>query len=108
MVALVGPSGAGKTTLATWCRASTTSTGGAVRIDGRDVRDLQLASLRDKIGIVAQDTFLFNDTVADQHRLRPARTRPANRSSRPRATRWPRNSSAACRRATTPSSASAA
>jgi subfamily B ATP-binding cassette protein MsbA len=39
-------------------------TGGAVRIDGRDLRDLQLESLRAKIGIVAQDTFLFNDTVA--------------------------------------------
>ena len=37
---------------------------GAVRIDGHDVRDLTLASLREKIGLVAQDTFLFNDTVA--------------------------------------------
>ena len=35
-----------------------------MRIDGRDIRDLRLASLRDKISIVAQDTFLFNDTVA--------------------------------------------
>ncbi len=38
---------------------------GAIRIDGRDVRELRLASLRDKISIVAQDTFLFNDTVAN-------------------------------------------
>ena len=38
---------------------------GAVRIDGRDVRDLRLKPLRDKISIVAQDTFLFNDTVAN-------------------------------------------
>ena len=38
---------------------------GAVRIDGRDVRDLKLASLREKISLVAQDTFLFNDTVAN-------------------------------------------
>src|SRR5262249_12164803 len=37
---------------------------GAVTIDGRDVRDLRLASLRDNIGMVAQDTFLFNDTIA--------------------------------------------
>jgi ATP-binding cassette, subfamily B, bacterial MsbA len=39
-------------------------TDGAIRIDGRDIRDLRLASLRDKISIVAQDTFLFNDTAA--------------------------------------------
>ena len=38
---------------------------GAVRIDGHDVRDLTLASLREKIGLVAQDTFLFNDTAAN-------------------------------------------
>ena len=39
-------------------------TGGAVKIDGHDIRDLNLASLRAAIGMVAQDTFLFNDTVA--------------------------------------------
>ena len=39
-------------------------TSGAVQIDGVDVRELALASLRDKISVVAQDTFLFNDTVA--------------------------------------------
>src|SRR5947199_5286941 len=38
---------------------------GAVRIDSRDIRDLRLQSLRSKISIVAQDTFLFNDTVAN-------------------------------------------
>ena len=59
---------------------------GAVRIDGRDVRDLRLASLRDKIGIVAQDTFLFNDTVANNIGYglagRHARTDPGSRSQR--------------------------
>jgi ATP-binding cassette, subfamily B, bacterial MsbA len=64
VVALVGSSGAGKTTLANLVPRFYDVTGGAVRIDGRDVRDLRLASLRDKISIVAQDTFLFNDTVA--------------------------------------------
>ena len=65
IVALVGPSGAGKTTLANLVPRFYDVAGGAVRIDGRDVRDLRLAALREKIGIVAQDTFLFNDTVAN-------------------------------------------
>jgi len=64
VVALVGSSGAGKTTLANLVPRFYDVTDGAVLIDGRDIRDLRLASLRDKISIVAQDTFLFNDTVA--------------------------------------------
>ena len=65
VVAVVGPSGAGKTTLANLVPRFYDVTSGAVRIDGRDVRDYDLASLRRMIGIVAQDTFLFNDTVAN-------------------------------------------
>jgi subfamily B ATP-binding cassette protein MsbA len=65
VVALVGPSGAGKTTLANLVPRFYDPTSGAVRIDGRDVRELRLDSLRSKIGMVAQDTFLFNDTVAN-------------------------------------------
>jgi ATP-binding cassette, subfamily B, bacterial MsbA len=64
VVALVGPSGGGKTTLANLVPRFYDVMGGAVRIDGRDVRDVQLQSLRLQIGLVAQDTFLFNDTVA--------------------------------------------
>src|SRR5262249_40360882 len=62
IVALVGPSGAGKTTLANLVPRFYDVDSGAVLIDGRDVRDLRLGSLREKIGMVAQDTFLFNDT----------------------------------------------
>jgi subfamily B ATP-binding cassette protein MsbA len=64
VVALVGPSGGGKTTLANLAPRFYDVQSGAVKVDGTDVRDLNLASLRSLIGIVAQDTFLFNDTVA--------------------------------------------
>jgi subfamily B ATP-binding cassette protein MsbA len=63
-VALVGPSGGGKTTVANLVSRFYDVTAGAVKIDGHDVRDVNLASLRRQIGIVAQDTFLFNDTAA--------------------------------------------
>ena len=63
IVALVGPSGAGKTTLANLVPRFYDVTGGTLRIDGKDLREVKLSSLRDKISIVAQDTFLFNDTV---------------------------------------------
>ena len=68
IVALVGASGAGKTTLANLVPRFYDVTTGAIRFDGKDVRDVQLASLRAKIGIVAQDTFLFDDTVANNIR----------------------------------------
>jgi subfamily B ATP-binding cassette protein MsbA len=65
VVALVGPSGAGKTTLATLVPRFRDVVSGAVRIDGIDIREIGLASLRDKISLVAQETFLFNDTVSN-------------------------------------------
>jgi subfamily B ATP-binding cassette protein MsbA len=63
-VALVGGSGAGKTTLLSLLPRFYDPVGGAVRINGRDLRAFTLASLRRQIGLVTQDTVLFNDTVA--------------------------------------------
>ena len=65
IAALVGPSGSGKTTLANLVPRFYDVRSGAIKVDGKDIRDLRLDSLRDKISIVAQDTFLFNDTVAN-------------------------------------------
>jgi subfamily B ATP-binding cassette protein MsbA len=64
VVAFVGPSGAGKTTVANLLTRFYDATEGAVRIDGHDVREVRLESLRRQIAVVSQDTFLFNDTVA--------------------------------------------
>ncbi|HXZ11205.1 MAG TPA: ABC transporter ATP-binding protein [Candidatus Sulfotelmatobacter sp.] len=63
VVAIVGSSGAGKTTLVNLLPRFHSTTSGAVRVDGRDVRDLTLRSLREQMAIVTQETILFNDTV---------------------------------------------
>ena len=63
-VALVGSSGSGKTTVANLIPRFYDITRGEVRIDGHDLRDLDLISLRKMIAIVTQDTILFNDTIA--------------------------------------------
>ena len=62
-VAIVGPSGAGKSTISRLLFRFYDVTGGAIFIDGNDIRDLDQSSLREAIGIVPQDTVLFNDTV---------------------------------------------
>ncbi len=63
MFALVGPSGAGKTTLSYLVPRLYDATQGAVRIDGHDVRDLTLASLADSVGMVTQDAHMFHETI---------------------------------------------
>ncbi|MEZ5321297.1 MAG: ABC transporter ATP-binding protein [Microthrixaceae bacterium] len=68
MVALVGPSGAGKSTLTNLVTRLYDVTEGSVLVDGVDVRDVELRSLRHNIGIVAQDPHMFHTTVAENLR----------------------------------------
>jgi ABC-type transport system involved in Fe-S cluster assembly fused permease/ATPase subunit len=62
-VALVGPSGSGKSTIGRLLFRFYDVTGGAIRIDGQDLRDVAQTSLHARIGVVPQDTVLFNDTI---------------------------------------------
>ena len=67
-IALVGPTGAGKTTIVSLLSRFYDPTEGAIYVDGHDVRTIQQASLREQLGIVLQDTFLFSGTVMDNIR----------------------------------------
>ncbi|MFN8465283.1 MAG: ABC transporter ATP-binding protein [Caldilineaceae bacterium] len=67
-VALVGPSGAGKTTLCSLIPRFYEVSAGKILVDGKDVRNICLRSLRQNIGVVQQDVYLFNGTVADNIR----------------------------------------
>lgn len=67
-IALVGPSGVGKTTLCSLIPRFYEATEGAVYVDGTDVRDIRLESLRNHVGIVQQDVYLFAGTVMDNIR----------------------------------------
>src|SRR5213079_3089809 len=62
-IAIVGPSGAGKSTISRLLFRFYDVTGGSIRIDGQDIRDVTQQSLRSAIGMVPQDTVLFNDTI---------------------------------------------
>lgn len=66
--ALVGPSGAGKTTISALLPRLYDVTGGSIEIDGHDIRDLTLESLRNSIGVVMQDAHLFHESIAENLR----------------------------------------
>ncbi len=75
VVALAGPSGAGKSTIASLVLRFYDPSAGRITLDGKDYREFDLASLRRQIAIVAQDTFLFDDTIANNIRYgRPEAT----------------------------------
>ena len=69
MIALVGPSGCGKTTVANLIARFYDPTGGSIFIDGYDLRDVTIKSLRHQLGIVLQDNFLFDGSVAENIRF---------------------------------------
>ncbi len=94
-IALVGPNGCGKTTLMNLLPRFWDVDSGAIRIDGHDIREVQLRSLRRQIGMVIQETILFQDTIANNiaygdparqprrdHRRRPSAPTPTSSSWR--------------------------
>ena len=107
-VAVVGPSGSGKSTLARLLFRFYDVSAGRIEIDGQDIREVTQHSLRQAIGIVPQDTVLFNDTI--EYNIAYGRTdgRARPRSRRRRRRRTSTTSSPRRRRATTRWSASAA
>ncbi len=74
-LAIVGPTGSGKSTLAALVARLWEAPPGTLLIDGRSIREWPLATLRRSIGFVPQETFLFSETSAREHRLRSGRVR---------------------------------
>ena len=88
-VAFVGPSGAGKTTICSLLPRFYEVDAGSITIDGIDIREMTLASLRRQIGIVQQDVFLFCGHDPREYRLRPAgRDRGGDHGRRPAGRGW--------------------
>ena len=75
-IALVGPTGAGKSTLVSLLSRFYEATGGEILLDGRNIAQISLRELREQVGVVSQETFLFNGTILDNLRFgRPDATR---------------------------------
>lgn len=106
-IALVGPSGGGKTTLCNLIPRFYDTTAGTIRIDGKDIRTVTLKSLRDRIGFVQQDVYLFSGSVFENIQYgKPARRK--KKSLRPPKWRARMNLSRGFQTATIYTSASAA
>ena len=106
-VAIVGPSGAGKSTISRLLFRLYESPAGRILIDGQDIRDVTQVSLRAAIGMVPQDTVLFNDTIRYNIRYGRWEASDAEVEDAARLAQID-SSSAARRRVTRPKSASAA
>ena len=106
-VAFVGPSGAGKSTLIALLPRFYEVDGGSITIDGHDIRDLTLKSLRQQIGVVQQDVFLFGGTVREKS-VTATSTPPKKRYLRRRGAPGLRRCSQTCLTVWTPSSVNAA
>ena len=87
VTALVGPSGAGKSTIIGLIAAFYVPASGRVFVDGVDLSTVTLDSYRTQLGVVLQETFLFDGTIRENVAFRAARTPPKRRSSRPAASR---------------------
>ena len=95
-VALIGRTGSGKSTVARLLPRFYDASEGAVLVDGHDVRDLTVRSLRAAIGLVLDEPFLFSASRPRQHRLRAPRRHPTTTCGPRRAPRAPRTSSTRC------------
>ena len=101
MIAIVGPTGAGKTTLVNLLMRFYDVDGGAIRVDGVDIRELKRGALRRMFGMVLQDTWLFSGTIRENIAYgREQRERRGDRAARRRRRRRI-TSSGRCRRTTT-------
>ena len=107
VIAIVGPSGAGKSTIASLLPRFYDVTGGDIRIDGYSIKDVTLDSLRGQVGIVPQETMLFNGSVYDNILYGRLDATPDEVKALPKQP-MPMNLSASCRRVMQPCSATAA